>query len=118
MASRTESFICPPQLNADVGGIGVRISFYLQALFLGNLLSNPLLLIRMHLNGIVAWLSARSASFKEKRSSLYALIATNIAMVVTTTILSFKPKPEVTLQEYVALLLQYSNLRFTESSNN
>ena len=102
-----------------VGGIGVRISFYLQALFLGNLLSTPLLLIRMHLNGTVAWLSARSASFKEKRSSLYALIATNIAMVVTTTtILSFKPKPEVTLQEYVALLLQYSNLRFTESSNN
>ena len=89
-----------------------------EALFLGNLLSNPLLLIRMHLNGTVAWLSARSASFKEKRSSLYALIATNIAMVVTTTILSFKPKPEVTLQEYVALLLQYSNLRFTESSNN
>jgi len=26
---------CPPSLNFDISGLGVRISFYLQALFLG-----------------------------------------------------------------------------------
>lgn len=27
---------CPPQLNNEIGGKGVRISFYLQTLFLGS----------------------------------------------------------------------------------
>lgn len=69
-----------PQMNTDISGIGVRISFYLQALFL-------------------ALLSARSGSLDEISGALYTLIATNIAMAVTSLILGFKPSPEISFHE-------------------
>ncbi|KLO17533.1 hypothetical protein SCHPADRAFT_994226 [Schizopora paradoxa] len=72
--------ICPPSMNTDVSGIGVRISFYLQALFL-------------------SLLSARSGSLDEITDSLYTLVATNMAMAVTSLILGFKENPEISLQD-------------------
>lgn len=75
-----------PPLNTDIGGIGVRISFYLQSLFL-------------------ALLSARSKSFNETSGALYTLVTTNIAMVVTSFILGFKSSPEISFHEYVGILL-------------
>ncbi|KAF5364474.1 hypothetical protein D9758_010664 [Tetrapyrgos nigripes] len=70
----TCSYPSGPPLNTDVGGIGVRLSFYLQTIF-------------------IAWLVARSTSVGEISTALYTLIATNMAMVATTLILAFNESP-------------------------
>ncbi|KAJ6591017.1 hypothetical protein DFH09DRAFT_1073782 [Mycena vulgaris] len=59
---------CTHALNSVISGIGVRISYYLQALFLGCL-------------------SVRSGSVDEITGALYTLMATNTAMAVTGLIL-------------------------------
>ncbi|PVF96966.1 hypothetical protein CPB86DRAFT_786453 [Serendipita vermifera] len=69
-----------PPMNMDVSGIGVRVSFYLQTLFL-------------------AYLSARSNSPDETASSLYTLIVTNSAMIVAALTLGLRSAPEVTFQD-------------------
>ncbi|PVF99844.1 hypothetical protein CPB86DRAFT_872278 [Serendipita vermifera] len=73
-----------PPMNTDVSGIGVRISFYLQTLFL-------------------AYLSARSNTPEETTSSLYTLIATNSAMAVTALTLGLKPRPEITFHDAIVV---------------
>ncbi|KLO20387.1 hypothetical protein SCHPADRAFT_934248 [Schizopora paradoxa] len=77
---------CPPQLNTDVSGIGVRVAFYLQALFM-------------------ALLSAQSTSLEETVASLYTIVVTNLAMLVTAFTLGFKSEKEITLQD--ALIIIY-----------
>jgi len=73
-------------MNTDISGIGVRISFYLQTLFLGCL-------------------SARSRSLDEVTGSLYTLVATNVAMAVSSLILGLKPEPEISFHD--ALVVFY-----------
>ncbi|KAF9466923.1 hypothetical protein BDZ94DRAFT_1305793 [Collybia nuda] len=84
------SIACPmgggPSLNTDIGGIGVRTSFYLQTLLL-------------------ACLSARSGTLSEISGALYTLIATNLALVVTSLILGLKSTPEISFQD--ALVVFY-----------
>ncbi|KAJ6554324.1 hypothetical protein B0H19DRAFT_1153163 [Mycena capillaripes] len=77
---------CSYTLNTDISGIGVRISYYLQTLFLG-------------------FLSARSGSLDEITGALYTLMATNSAMAVTGLILGLKPAPEISFQD--ALIMIY-----------
>jgi len=67
-------------MNTDVSGIGVRITFYLQILFL-------------------ACLSARSGSLEQISASLYTLIATNMAMAVTALMLGLQPNPEISFHD-------------------
>ncbi|KAJ7745622.1 hypothetical protein B0H14DRAFT_2637098 [Mycena olivaceomarginata] len=62
---------CAHALNSDISGIGVRISYYLQTLFLGCL-------------------SVRSGSLDGIAGALYTLMATNTAMAVTGLILGLK----------------------------
>ncbi|KAJ6570327.1 hypothetical protein B0H10DRAFT_2108502 [Mycena sp. CBHHK59/15] len=69
-----------PPMNTDISGIGVRVSFYLQTLFL-------------------SCLSARSGSLNEITGALYTLIATNTAMAVTALILGLKPTPEISFHD-------------------
>ncbi|KAJ6508096.1 hypothetical protein DFH09DRAFT_1199344 [Mycena vulgaris] len=78
---------CPHSysLNPDISGIGVRVSFYLQTLFLGCL-------------------SARSGSLDEISGALYTLMATNTAMAVTGLILGLKPMPEISFQDALVML--------------
>ncbi|EJD04506.1 uncharacterized protein FOMMEDRAFT_167676 [Fomitiporia mediterranea MF3/22] len=73
-----------PELNEDISGPGVRISFYLQALFL-------------------SLLSARSGSLEQITGALYTLVATNIALVVTSFILGFKTNPSMSLQDAIVV---------------
>jgi hypothetical protein len=87
-----------PPMNTDIGGIGVRISFYLQTLFLG-VPSNDRILIERLIEMLPASLSARSRSLEEVIGSLYTLIATNMAMAITALILGLKPQPEITFHE-------------------
>jgi len=89
----SDSNSCPPEMNIDVSGFGVRISFYLQTLFL-------------------ALLSVRSGEVAEATNSLLLLVATNIAMVVASLILGFKNNPEITLQDglVVCYLLALSSI--------
>lgn len=47
-------------------------------------------------------LSARSGSLDEISGSIYTLLVTNLAMVITTFILGFQEFPEITLQEYIS----------------
>jgi len=75
-----------PPLNTDVSGIGVRISFYLQTLFL-------------------AYISARSGSLDEIIGALYTLIATSMAMAVASLLLGLKPIPEISFHD--ALVVFY-----------
>ncbi|KAF8181931.1 hypothetical protein K438DRAFT_1937898 [Mycena galopus ATCC 62051] len=81
---------CPngggPVMNTDISGIGVRISFYLQTLFL-------------------SCLCARSGSPDEIAGALYTLLFTNTAMAVTALILGFQSNPEITFQD--ALVVFY-----------
>ncbi|KAJ7658310.1 hypothetical protein DFH06DRAFT_1327588 [Mycena polygramma] len=72
-------------LNSDISGIGVRISFYLQTLFLGCL-------------------SVRSSVVEEISGALYTLMATNTAMAITGLILGLKPEPEITFQDAVIIV--------------
>ncbi|KAF7333036.1 hypothetical protein MVEN_02410000 [Mycena venus] len=76
---------CAHALNSDISGIGVRISYYLQTLFLGCL-------------------SARSGSLDEIAGALYTLMATNAAMAVTGLILGLKPAPEISFQDGVIMI--------------
>ncbi|KAF7366131.1 hypothetical protein MVEN_00489900 [Mycena venus] len=76
---------CAHALNSDISGIGVRISYYLQTLFLGCL-------------------SARSGSLDEIAGALYILMATNSAMAVTGLILGLKPTPEISFQDGVIII--------------
>ncbi|KAF7367976.1 hypothetical protein MSAN_00863200 [Mycena sanguinolenta] len=69
-----------PQMNTDISGIGVRVSFYLQTLFL-------------------SCLCARSGSPDEIAGALYTLLFTNTAMAVTALILGFQPNPEITFHD-------------------
>ncbi|KAJ7907601.1 hypothetical protein B0H13DRAFT_2332196 [Mycena leptocephala] len=73
-------------MNTDIGGIGVRLSFYLQTLFLGCL-------------------SIRSPSLDEVTGAFCTLIATNTGMAVTALILGFKPTPEISFHD--ALVVFY-----------
>jgi len=73
-------------MNNDISGLGVRISFYLQTLFL-------------------AFLCARSTSLDEIIGALYTLIATNMAIAVTSLLLGLKPDPEISLPD--ALIVFY-----------
>ena len=88
-----------PPLNTDISGIGVRISFYLQTLFLGTRAS--LVGFYWRLISRLGFLSARSGSIHEIAGALYTLMSTNAAMGVTGLILGLKPVPEISLQEYV-----------------
>jgi len=73
-----------PPLNQDIAGTGVRISFYLQTLFL-------------------ACLSARSHSIGEINGSLYTLIVTNIAMAVSALILGLQPNTGISFHDGVVV---------------
>ncbi|KAF7360392.1 hypothetical protein MVEN_00769000 [Mycena venus] len=75
-----------PPMNTDVSGIGVRVSFYLQTLFL-------------------SCLTLRSGSLDEITGALYTLLATNTAMAVTALILGFLPAPQISLHD--ALVVFY-----------
>ncbi|KAJ7476766.1 hypothetical protein FB451DRAFT_1243901 [Mycena latifolia] len=80
---------CPngvPPMNTDISGIGVRVSFYLQTLFL-------------------SCLCARSGDMNEIASALYTLLATNTAMAVTALILGLKPAPDISFHD--ALVVFY-----------
>ncbi|KAJ7191331.1 hypothetical protein GGX14DRAFT_600848 [Mycena pura] len=93
---------CPPGLgpsmNTDISGIGVRISFYLQTLFL-------------------SCLSARSNKLDEITGALYTLLFTNTAMAVTALILGMKPVPEITFHDalvvFYLLYLSWVTVNFT-----
>jgi hypothetical protein len=84
-------------MNTDVSGEGVRISFYLQALFLCTL--NSLTSDSPELIHKLAVLTARSENKEEISNALYTLIMTNVALAVTTLILGLKPEPGMSLQE-------------------
>ncbi|KAJ7135944.1 hypothetical protein C8R44DRAFT_848713 [Mycena epipterygia] len=71
--------------NTDISGIGVRVSYYLQTLFLGAL-------------------SVRSGSLDEISGALYTLMATNTAMAVTGLILGLKPQPEISFQDGIVII--------------
>ncbi|EJD04504.1 uncharacterized protein FOMMEDRAFT_167675 [Fomitiporia mediterranea MF3/22] len=73
-----------PEMNTDIGGPGVRISFYLQALFL-------------------ALLAARSGSLEEISGALYTLIATNVSMAITSLILGFQAQRGISLQDAIVV---------------
>ncbi|KAH8107416.1 hypothetical protein DFH11DRAFT_1637262, partial [Phellopilus nigrolimitatus] len=92
-----------PAMNTDISGPGVRISFYLQALFL-------------------ACLSVRSGSLDEITSALYTSVATNIAMAVTSLILGFKPSPGISFHDAIVVLyllaLSWASVFFSLVSYN
>ncbi|KAJ7848337.1 hypothetical protein B0H14DRAFT_3453152 [Mycena olivaceomarginata] len=76
---------CQFALNTDISGIGVRVSHYLQTLFLGCL-------------------SARSGSVNEIAGALCTLMATNTVMAVTGLILGLKSQPEISFQDAVIII--------------
>ncbi|KZP03092.1 hypothetical protein FIBSPDRAFT_969317 [Athelia psychrophila] len=86
--SAAASIVCAyegaPPMNTDISGVGVRISFYLQTLFLG-------------------FQAARSGSGDDITGAEYTLIATNIAMAVTALILGLQPEPDISFHEQVHL---------------
>ncbi|KAF8126850.1 hypothetical protein K438DRAFT_2001193 [Mycena galopus ATCC 62051] len=73
-------------MNTDISGIGVRVSFYLQTLFM-------------------SCLAARSGRPEEITGSLFTLLFTNTAMAVTALILGFKQIPEISFHD--ALIVFY-----------
>ncbi|KAJ7759520.1 hypothetical protein B0H16DRAFT_1884890 [Mycena metata] len=91
------AYIGGPPLNTDISGIGVRVSFYLQTVFLGNTLFSYLVLFQLSANP--GCLSARSTSPEEVTGALYTLLATNTGMAVTAFILGFKSRPEISLHD-------------------
>ena len=94
-------YIRGPPLNSDISGIGVRISFYLQTLFLGTRTRFCKLYSSLLIASRLGFLSARSGSSNEIAGALYTLMATNTAMAITGLILGLKPGPEISFQEYV-----------------
>ena len=95
----------PTQMNPDVSGPGVRISFYLQAFFLCTFLCLWVLYCSEH--HVLAVLAARSDSKEEINTALYTLTLTNVAMAVTTLVLGFQPNPGMSFQESVSSSLSY-----------
>ncbi|KAF7978017.1 hypothetical protein HWV62_1885 [Athelia sp. TMB] len=85
MSNITCQFSGGPPLNTDISGVGVRISFYLQTIFLGLQ-------------------AARSGSLDEISGAEYTLIATNVAMAVTALILGLKPTPEISFHDALVVL--------------
>ncbi|KAJ6568749.1 hypothetical protein B0H19DRAFT_1256467 [Mycena capillaripes] len=87
-----------PQMNTDISGPGVRVSFYLQTLFL-------------------SCLCARSASIDEIIGALYTLLFTNTAMAVTALILGLKPNAEISFHDglvvYYLLNLSWVTVYFS-----
>ncbi|KDQ57936.1 hypothetical protein JAAARDRAFT_193422 [Jaapia argillacea MUCL 33604] len=81
-------------INPDVGGFGVRISFYLQALFLGLL-------------------SVRSDSQDQIADSLRTLLATNTATAFAGLLLGFKTQPEISFHDGLIMLYLLSLSWFT-----
>ncbi|KAJ7301381.1 hypothetical protein DFH08DRAFT_1090220 [Mycena albidolilacea] len=79
------SMSCAHALNSDISGIGVRVSYYLQTLFLGCL-------------------AVRSGSIDEIAGALYTLMATNTAMAITGLILGLKPKAEISFQDAIIIV--------------
>ena len=86
-------------MNNDVSGIGVRISFYLQTLLLGETSTGTEVVASWLTDLLPACLSARSGSPDEITGALYTLIATNMAMAITALILGLRPEPEITFHE-------------------
>ncbi|KAF7983538.1 hypothetical protein HWV62_21102 [Athelia sp. TMB] len=88
--NNTCKFTGGPPLNTDISGVGVRVSFYLQTIFL-------------------AIQAARSATLDEVSAAEYTLLATNVAMAITALILGLKPTPEISFHEHVfrALVVLY-----------
>lgn len=85
MGSVDCAYVHSPPINPDIGGIGVRVSFYLQTLFLGCL-------------------SVRSGSVDDVTGSMHTLIATNMAMAMAIFILGFRSIPEISLQDALVVL--------------
>ncbi|KZP31987.1 hypothetical protein FIBSPDRAFT_944577 [Athelia psychrophila] len=73
-------------MNIDISGIGFRISFYLQTLFLG-------------------FQAARSGLREDINGAEYTLTLTNIAMAGTALYLGLKPEPDISFHD--ALLILY-----------
>ncbi|KAF7303414.1 hypothetical protein MIND_00569900 [Mycena indigotica] len=72
-------------MNTDISGPGVRLSFYLQTLFLSCLF-------------------ARSEQLDEITGALYTLLSTNTAMAVTALILGFQPHPAISYHDALIVL--------------
>ena len=98
VASSVCQFPGGPPLNTDISGVGVRISFYLQTLFLGECHGYPL---SGHQPDWApsALQAARSATQDEIAGAEYTLIVTNVAMAITALILGLKPTPEISFHE-------------------
>ncbi|KAJ7797269.1 hypothetical protein B0H14DRAFT_2912188, partial [Mycena olivaceomarginata] len=96
------AYIGGPPLKTDISGIGVRVSFYLQTVFLGCL-------------------SARSTSPEEVAGALYILLATNTGMAVTAFILGFKSIPEISFHDALVvfhlLYISWVNVYFSLPPN-
>ncbi|KLO09393.1 hypothetical protein SCHPADRAFT_567879 [Schizopora paradoxa] len=92
---------CPPPMNSDISGIGVRLSFYIQTWFLSIF-------------------SVWSTSFEDTEASFTSLISISLAMSITFFSSGFKNNPTVTLQDglVVSYLLAMSFLSITFSSTS
>ena len=102
---------CPvdfaPEINSDVSGIGVRVSFYLQSLLLGKRRSffiSIYLRVLFHCTDesrlpYIAFMAIRGKTVNEISSAMYTLVITNLAMVVTAFIMGFKKNPSLTFHE-------------------
>ena len=86
-------------MNTDVGGVGVRLSFYLQSLLVGERILFWHCRLSRSLTRKLGVLAALSRDFDEISTSLQTLFMTNLSMTVTTFTLGFKKNPNLTLQE-------------------
>ncbi|KIM74202.1 hypothetical protein PILCRDRAFT_828496 [Piloderma croceum F 1598] len=73
-----------PPMNTDISGIGVRISFYLQTIFL-------------------TCLSMKSQKLLEITGAFYTLIAMNMAVAVTSLILGLRAEPEISFHDVLVV---------------
>lgn len=87
--------------NPDVSGIGVRTSFYAQAVLLGVFTSLKISWICSLMANETALLAARSNNQNEITDALTTLIVTNLAICVTTLYLGLKSDPDLNLYECV-----------------
>ena len=88
--------------NSDVSGIGVRISFYLQSLFLGEqLLAHGHCPPWFSTDRLSALLSARSGEVDDVSGALQILVTTNVAYVIASFVSGFSSQPQITYQECV-----------------
>ncbi|KZP15426.1 hypothetical protein FIBSPDRAFT_81626 [Athelia psychrophila] len=84
-SATTCAYVGGPPMNTDISGVGVRVSFYLQTLFIG-------------------FQAARSGSRDDISGAEYTLIATNIAMAVTALILGLQPEPDISFHDALVVL--------------